>query len=407
MEGAFDPAVTDAWRCSGRRPWLATGAERCTEHRPKVLQRGASNLYFPVVESSLLIPPWDDDVETRLGNYWPDVLELQPADREARVRALLDAGRIDIPSDWIKDRFVSRVMERVRAYEGLEIANLREEEWSRFVGAGNLGESDSRDFEVREERVPDEVADRIDYLARAVRLRELRALKGFTRVNPPAAAEDPAGIPIAPISLQRLRWLPAVEVRGEGIFISLNRESILAWERHATVVTRASRLEEAFVREYRLRRGDDAQIPRSIPPRFVLAHTLAHALMRQLSLECGYSTASLRERLYVGNETCGFLIYTATTDSDGTLGGLQRQGQTRRIGQLLKEAVRSQRWCSSDPLCISGAMMLSNDTNGASCHACTLAPETSCEEFNRFLDRAFLVGLPDDPDVGFFRAWLE
>jgi hypothetical protein len=128
--------------------------------------------------------------------------------------------------------------------------------------------------------------------------------------------------------------------------------------------------------------------------------------MRQLALTCGYSTASLRERLYTGAETCGLLIYTATTDADGTLGGLQRQGEERRIGQLLRDAVASQRWCSSDPLCISGAMMFSNETNGAACHACVLAPETSCEEFNRFLDRAFLVGLPSDPAVGFFREWL-
>jgi hypothetical protein len=129
--------------------------------------------------------------------------------------------------------------------------------------------------------------------------------------------------------------------------------------------------------------------------------------MRQLSLECGYSTASLRERLYSGPGRSGVLIYTATTDADGTLGGLQRQGEGKRMQATLREAIAAQRWCSSDPLCIRDLMMVSNASNLAACHACLLAPETSCEHFNQFLDRALLVGTPEHPEIGFFADWLE
>ena len=141
-----------------------------------------------------------------------------------------------------------------------------------------------------------------------------------------------------------------------------------------------------------------------------MIHTLAHALMGQLTLDCGYSSTALRERLYVRSgdrAMAGLLIFTATTDDDGTLGGLQRQGDPERIGRTVEAAVRSQAWCSSDPLCIEDMMAPGDGLTLAACHACVLAPETSCEEFNRFLDRALLVGTPSQPGLGFFTDLLS
>ena len=156
--------------------------------------------------------------------------------------------------------------------------------------------------------------------------------------------------------------------------------------------------------EWRRRYGEGEPVWQ-ITPRYLLAHTFAHVLMRQLTLECGYSTAALRERLYVsdGNDgMAGLLIYTATSDSDGTLGGLQRQGEAHRIQRAVEAAIAAMEWCSSDPLCIEGMIAGSDGLSLAACHACVLAPETACEQYNRFLDRAVLVGLPGAPDVGFF-----
>ena len=127
-------------------------------------------------------------------------------------------------------------------------------------------------------------------------------------------------------------------------------------------------------------------------------------MIRELSIECGYSAASLRERLYVDGDACGFLVYTAAPDADGTLGGLARQGRASRFISVLSGALASQRWCASDPLCLAERHSFSERATGAACHSCLLVSETSCEEFNRLLDRQALIGAPDDPTVGYFHG---
>jgi len=175
------------------------------------------------------------------------------------------------------------------------------------------------------------------------------------------------------------------------------------------VIQRISALDERHKASWRERFGEDVA-PSPITPRQVLVHTLAHALMRQLTLDCGYSSTALRERLYVDQgeaSMAGLLIYTATTDDDGTLGGLQREGSPDRMERTIKAAIQAQAWCSSDPLCIEDLLVGENGMSLAACHACVLAPETSCEAFNNFLDRALLVGSPQDPSLGFFHALVS
>ena len=131
--------------------------------------------------------------------------------------------------------------------------------------------------------------------------------------------------------------------------------------------------------------------------------------MRQLTLDCGYSSTALRERLYVeaGNTPmAGLLVYTATTDDDGTLGGLQREGDPVRIERSIRAALSAQTWCSSDPRCIEDMLSGDDGLSLAACHSCVLSPETSCEEFNRFLDRAMLVGTPSSASTGFFAGMV-
>jgi hypothetical protein len=409
MEAAFDSRVMEQMHihCSGERPWLGGPPEKC-EHQgpPRVLQRGASNLYFTVVQSSLLIPPWDEDIEERVGERWADVLDLGADDRLEYVQGLLSKGRIPIPPHWDAAHFAEKVVAQAAKREGIDTSSLRSEEWQQIVFSDLGGTPPSRDFEVHREPVPALLDPHVSHLVRVVRLRELRALKGFTRINPPPSADETGAVKVAAMSLKPYPWLPAVEVRGEGVFIGLSDDRVSAWEQEPGVQTRTVRLNDARRAEHIARYGEDAKLPEDLSARHLLAHAMAHALMRQLSLECGYSTASLRERLYAAPGYCGALIYTATTDADGTLGGLQRQGEGKRMKQTLREAILAQRWCSSDPLCIRDAMMASNASNLAACHACLLAPETSCEHFNQVLDRALLVGTPEKPEVGFFREWL-
>jgi hypothetical protein len=134
--------------------------------------------------------------------------------------------------------------------------------------------------------------------------------------------------------------------------------------------------------------------------------------MRQLSMEAGYTSASIRERLYAqdadgpGGAMAGLLLYTAAPDSEGTLGGLVALGEPERLGRLLRVCLEQLLLCASDPLCAEhhptkdgGASL-----HGAACHACLFAPETSCERGNKYLDRSLLVTVLGSRVPPFFKA---
>jgi hypothetical protein len=225
-------------------------------------------------------------------------------------------------------------------------------------------------------------------------------------VFPPAVGDDER---VAKIFLNRPTWLPAVENRGEGVFIQLRLDQVKRWEGESAVVERVGAIALAYQQAWRAR-GRPGLPPRVVTPRLLLVHSLAHALIRQLSLSCGYGSASLRERLYVDVkdwEMAGLLIFTSSPDSDGTLGGLARQGEPSNIVRVFEESLTAMTWCSSDPLCIEGIHSKTEPANGSACHACLLASETSCEDFNAFLDRALLVGAPTHPELGYFNGFLR
>ena len=402
MDGIFSSQTWRGFRCRGRRPWLAAANEAC-DCEPRALQRGASNLYFPVIESALSIPPWSDAIQEALGVYWNPIVTTKPEDRATFIRILAQGDLAPVLRELglSPDELAQQIEDRLTRYNDDAILNIRQEEYRQFVSGTDTRDRDAREFEVRNVTVPDRLQPFLSHVVRIVRLREVRALKGFTRINPPGDEDSPD---IAAISVGDLGWLPAVEVRGEGIFLAFNKDSLETWERNDDVARRARNVDAAWQIEWQ-RRYEEEEPAWRITPRYLLAHTFAHALMRQLTLECGYSTAALRERLYVSDGTdgmTGLMIYTATSDSDGTLGGLQRQGEAHRIERAIESATRAMEWCSSDPLCIKGMIAGADGLSLAACHACVLAPETACEQYNRFLDRAVLVGLPDSPEVGFF-----
>jgi hypothetical protein len=210
------------------------------------------------------------------------------------------------------------------------------------------------------------------------------------------------------------RWLPAIEVFGEGIYIELLQERIETWQDENEDWLKA-RLTDGFL----MRLGEVFQ---TLPPlsgasrpwasRYLLVHSFAHALINQLVFECGYSTASLRERLYVSCDSAapmaGILIYTAAGDSEGTLGGLVQLGGRDRLGPVVHRALSRASWCSADPVCSENlGGQGSRLANMAACHACILLPETSCETVNQGLDRAMMVGTPDNRQLGWMAELLE
>lgn len=395
MLGCFGQGAIPG-QCSGRRPWLGADADEPCDAQPRVVQRGASNIYFSVIASALDIPPWSDELQKKIGMRW-GMLENAP-DEDARL-LLIKAMRLPEITGRPEADLAASIEDRVARLQSPD-RNLRWEEYQQFVQHSEpFGQN--TEFEIRPSPPPPELAPWLSAVTRATRLREVRALRGFTRVFPPAPGEDDR---MASLFVNRPMWLPAVENRGEGIFIQLDLPRVRHWETQEAVVTRTAEIREAFERAWH-ERGRPGAPPRTVTPRFLLVHSLAHALIRQLSLSCGYGSASLRERLYVDTdrwEMAALLVFTSSPDADGTLGGLARQGRSGNIVQIFEECLASMTWCSSDPLCIEGVHAMTHPANGSACHACLLASETSCEEFNGFLDRATLVGTPSQPELGYF-----
>ncbi|MDR0313442.1 MAG: DUF1998 domain-containing protein, partial [Treponema sp.] len=246
------------------------------------------------------------------------------------------------------------------------------------------------------------------YISKVVlleRLKEVNALLGYTRVEAPDNASDSEeGPPMADLSSHKPEWVPAVEVHGEGVFITINEALISEWERKKTVKER----------DQLLRKGHEKwRIARKLNPhdgypgiRYALLHTLSHILIRELALECGYNAASIRERIYADSNPlspmAGILIYTAAADSDGTLGGLVELGKPENLGRIINLALRRATICSSDPLCSEHDPGKDRSLHAAACHACTFAAETSCEKGNRYLDRASLIPVFGNSDAAFF-----
>jgi len=404
LDGALSPGALGKLRCRGRSPWLKLPAADC-DQQPVAIQRAASNAYFPVIKSALDVPPFGGSFRDHLEDFWDDLTDLDDRTQlPAYVQKKIHPKWYD-PAVTAED-LTAKIVILLEMLDK-KAGDLRPNEHLMLCSGGPDDES-FKEFKIRPQDLPPEMDGLLDHLVSVERLREVRVLKGFTRLSPVEAEDNSASV--APLSEKKLNWLPAIEVRGEGIFINFDETKVARWEAGPEVEKRAAVAHAAAERAWKEHNGgDDRPFPMTISPRFLLVHTTAHALAERLSLDSGYSTASIRERLYISpgpGGMCGLLLYTSAPDSDGTLGGLSRKGRTNELGPILLAALRNLEWCSSDPLCSSGILSLSEGSGLAACHCCTFLPETSCEHFNRHLDRGMLVGTPDQPDIGFFRSLL-
>ncbi|MEV4321274.1 DUF1998 domain-containing protein [Microbispora rosea] len=418
LQGAFGRrALRDLGiSCGGRRPWLGWGSDQSAcPADPRTLQRGSSAAWFPINRSALSIPPWSDSLHRRLNEHYAMLrVAVANAVQESAILDMIKASGILKESRFSAEDVLAAVHERMAletsarpdsdTEAGFEPANvLRQEEYQQlFDGTAAADRGD--DFECvppeRYKGVP--LPKEIQRAMLVKRLREVRALQSFTRVEMP----DPTGGDTrrAALFTGNVTWLPAIEVSGEGVFLTLDQVLLKQWERLTGPVQRAALIrkhhEELMHRRYPDRPQDELRSP--VTPRYVLLHTLAHVLINEWSLDSGYPAASLRERLYVSDDMAGILIYTATSDSAGSLGGLVAQGEHVRLRNTLAAAIDRASWCSQDPPCMESEASGVDSLNLAACYACVLLPETSCETNNVFLDRAMLVGTTDDPKTGFF-----
>ncbi len=398
MDGALGRSAMDqVGSCRGKRPWLDGEPEECNE-TPRTLQRGASNVWFSVPSSAISIPPWSEGVFRLLDRHWRVLRVVPEIALEETIAALLgDTGEYKV------DDLVEAARQRKLDESGtLEERSLKQQEHEALVRGRPEVDRQQQFVCVPAESAGRMGSDWFDQIQQVRRLREVKALRGFTRLLPPAGSGSASDDRLAPMSIGEIDWLPAIEVVGEGVYFELSSDRLATWESRPDVEARVSTITRNWQSVGEMYGGD----PLAASPRGVLVHTLAHVIIDQWALECGYADAALTERLYIGESMAGFLIYTATTDSAGSLGGVVAMTENDRFDSSLRQAIDRAAWCSADPLCVEAAAGGVDSLNLAACHACVLLPETSCEQRNVLLDRATLIGTPEHPEIGFFHGLL-
>jgi hypothetical protein len=417
MSDAFKMDLMALPLCKARRPHLRDHDEAACKDpngqdmRMEPMLQGASNSWFGIMLSALAIPQTSGKLKQLIEDHWT-ILEKVQSEQNIELLQQVTPQLRDL-SEYTPAEIWQAVQAKrtVVTEESGEPTDLKTPEWEVFIDPESAEKG--RDFQLRVAAPPKRYARYFEKIVLAERLREVRALVGFTRIESPSDYDHPAAFPEnqrARLSRTQPAWVPASEIRGEGLFFQFKEDLIQKW------VKKAKTLDGVFLEAHqRWRIARKLEPPQEFYPgiRFVLLHSFAHALIRQLAVECGYTTAALRERIYSRNpgeegpEMAGVLIYTAAPDSEGTLGGLVSLGKPETLERHLDQTLDNMRLCASDPLCAEHHPYHEGNTlHAASCHACLFAPETSCERGNKYLDRAVLVPTVEtgeQSDLAFFK----
>lgn len=415
----------EKWTCTGGMPWHGSSDdhEECILP-PRASFRSASNLYFANIKSSIWIPTKPNDVSAQI---LPLLKQPPLSDQLSALADLglsqtaenilpLDSGNLlgEFKSEDIQRAInealgITSVDSSTQNEPGSSEANFRYQEYE--ILCNEISEDDIKISKRDIDAYDPIISTHFSQVMMVDKLMETRVLTGFGRILPSDSeygAENRKKLwknPPIPYSVND--WLPAYQVVGEGIFLQFNQHLLAKWSANQNLLSRvddlATRINQILVAK---------NMPaRSVNPKFLLIHTFAHVLINRLAFECGYGAASIRERLYVddNSETSmqGLLLYTAAGDSEGSLGGLVRMGLPGRLEPVIEAILHESRWCANDPVCMEQGEPSSggqgpDNANLAACYACSLVPETSCEEFNRLLDRAPIVGHHADEFPGYF-----
>jgi len=371
---------------------------------------GASNSWFPVSLTVLAIPTKSEKLVQLVSDKLDVIGDIATeAELATALKVLGRSGALGGLSEFSAAE-IWVALERVRTVEDAaerSMNDLKAPEWEVFTNPEVP--QDWPDFMATRVGPPPELRSHIESVVLCERLREVNALVGFTRVEPPEEARDGGDPPQrAPLSNGTPEWVPATEVRGEGIFLKFDQTRLAEWMSRPAVKGREKQLLQGH-RAFRVARKLSPPEDNFPGILYVLLHSFAHVFIRELALECGYSAASVRERIYASAygespDMAGVLVYTAAPDSDGTLGGLVDLGREANLGRIVKQALGRTRICAADPLCAEHVPTHDRSLHGAACHACSFVAETSCEIGNRYLDRALLVpSLAGDEGLAFFK----
>ena len=358
----------------------------------RLLIRSASNAYFPQLMSVISIPDLRQPIDDVVKSLWDDFLvDVETPEDLAKVRR---KPTVLAKLQGLSDEEVSAAIKRIRKGEVLTDRPVKQVEFEVLSEAKEELGSDVPGGHFFARSLPKAFWDgpwmkSVDRVVLVHRLREVIAQVGFTRfesAGPDIEGELAFEVERAPLAID-LSWLPAIENRGEGIFLLFNADLIKAWLEKPSVIARGLRLAAGF-EKWKQERESNHDFP-GLP--YYLLHSLSHLLLTAISLDCGYPASSLRERVYAARDHYGLLIYTGSSDSEGTLGGLVEAG--RGIKRYMQLALEHSMLCSNDPICAHHAPSGPDHEPllGSACHGCLLVAETSCEQHNAFLDRSLVV----------------
>ena len=390
--------------CRGKRPWLGVNTEEDCNQPSRLLIRTASNAYFPQVFSVLSLPDTGGSAERAVRDVW-DI--LQAVHSSEMLDAFMLIPRVAERLEGIGKQEILRAIDACRG-DGIAERNVKEVELDALLHAPEgYGDDVPIDPNFHARSLPDnawrqtELSNAVATVVQLHRLREVVALIGFTRLE--AATRDIHGeydtdVERAEIALDP-QWFPAIENRGEGVFLQLASGAVNDW----LILPAVQQRERDLTTGYRAW-GESRKVKHPFPgAAYILLHTIAHLLIQSLAMRCGYPATSIRERIYVEGGRYALLLYTGTPDAEGTLGGLVQQA--RFIEGHLRDALRMAQLCSNDPICAQhtpGESLEQRWLHGAACHGCALIAETSCEMRNDYLDRALVVPVLGVDDAAFF-----
>lgn len=390
--------------CDCHSPWLQPRrlADETCDSDLRLLPRSATNTYFPQTVTVISLTKSDSRVRQTIQEHLPTIEGIRSLDNFLVVLRSLPATR-EAFAEFTDDEIL-RALADQGAENSQTAANPRIAEFDLLAsGSPIIGHDGAGSFLYAETIDLSRISidrpwrDLLKGVVKVHRLREVTCLYGFTRLEPPpTSAEselDEIQLAVDGADLARVvDWLPALEQFGEGIFLHIEPDFLKAWLARPEVTARASLLKSG-------ERHDAERFnrpPNHLGVAYWALHSLSHALMAELALECGYPLSSLKERVYASGvgqpDRFAILIYTSTAGGQGTLGGLSNMAET--IPDLLARSITRLNLCSNDPICAEHMPDSDHDDrplHGAACHACLLVPETSCEARNTRLDRSLLV----------------
>ena len=397
-----------------QQPWIREPSAQAPEAPAWLLEINDVRVHSPLTRTALVIPPESrilrGTVTDRLYGSSKDQQRIRsarnPLARKSAVRRLASEYRCT------PDEIMEAISQIDRGYplfgQSITTEELLADEYRALIrkipdlreGEDFVTEHHTDDWTALRRTLKVGAARRaartVSALVAINKLKEIMVLNGFQRAGGRRTPPDITG---------ESGWLPALELYGEGIFFTLDEALLQRWESGEALRERA----DAFARRYVQLAGQVVpELEVKVSPRFLLCHTLAHLLIRELDAEAGYPAASLKERIYctTGEEPmAGILIYVAVADEEGSLGGLMELAKPERFLRLLTGAFEAASWCSLDPICSEQEGHGPGLLNRAACHACALLPETSCPYGNVLLDRAFVKGAA--PDIAAFANCAE